>query len=98
MRWYTKANLEKGETIKMTDVVSEYPNANFREEYPIGHPKIYLLARGRPAALMLSYLIYVCIYMHVYIYTNNMIRTYVCVEKCAYGNNINRKKKIPIES
>ena len=42
MRWHHKANLDKGETIKMADVISEYPNANLREEYPIGHPTIYL--------------------------------------------------------
>ncbi|XP_026291679.2 uncharacterized protein LOC113216148 [Frankliniella occidentalis] len=42
MRWYHKANLEKGERINMADVVSEYPNANLRGKYPYGHPKIYL--------------------------------------------------------
>ena len=42
LRWYHKADLAKGETIKMADVVSEYPNANLRGKYPYGHPTIYL--------------------------------------------------------
>ena len=42
LRCYHKANLEKGEKIKMVDVVSEYPNANLRGRYPYGHPEIYL--------------------------------------------------------
>ncbi|XP_052129261.1 uncharacterized protein LOC127750809 [Frankliniella occidentalis] len=41
-KWYYKADLSKGEKIKLVDVVSEYPNANLRAEYPIGHPEIYL--------------------------------------------------------
>ncbi|KAK3926345.1 putative DNA polymerase [Frankliniella fusca] len=42
LKWYYKADLAKGEKIKMVDVVSEYPNANLRGEYPYGHPAIYL--------------------------------------------------------
>ena len=42
LRMHHKANLEAGETIKMVDVVSEYPNACLREAYPYGIPKIYL--------------------------------------------------------
>ena len=42
LRWYHKADLEKGEKIMMADVISEYPNANLRGEYPVGHPTIYL--------------------------------------------------------
>ena len=41
-RWYHKANLEKGEKIKFADVISEYPNANLRGSYPVGHPTIFL--------------------------------------------------------
>ncbi|XP_026288119.2 uncharacterized protein LOC113213310 [Frankliniella occidentalis] len=41
-RWCHKADLEKGERIKMADVTSEYPNANLRGRYPYGHPEIYL--------------------------------------------------------
>ena len=47
MRWYHKADLAKGERIKMVDVVSEYPNANLRGRYPHGHPEIFL--EGDPA-------------------------------------------------
>ena len=39
---YLKADLTKGEKIKMVDVVSEYPNANLRDRYPYGHPTIYV--------------------------------------------------------
>ncbi|KAK3910228.1 DNA polymerase [Frankliniella fusca] len=46
LRWYHKADLDRGEKIKMVDVVSEYPNANLRGDYPYGHPKIYL--EGNP--------------------------------------------------
>ncbi|KAK3932712.1 putative DNA polymerase [Frankliniella fusca] len=42
LKWYYKADLAKGEKIKMVDVVSEYPNANLRGEYPYGHPTLYL--------------------------------------------------------
>ena len=42
LRSYHKANLEAGETIKMVDVISEYPNACLREAYPCGHPKIFV--------------------------------------------------------
>jgi hypothetical protein len=42
LRSYVKADLNEGETIKMVDVVSEYPNANLRGRYPYGHPTIYL--------------------------------------------------------
>jgi len=42
LRWYHLADLKKGETIKMADVVSEYPNCNLRGKYPWGHPTIYL--------------------------------------------------------
>ena len=42
LRWYHKADLEKGEKIKMADVISEYPNANLRGKYPYGHPEIFL--------------------------------------------------------
>ncbi|XP_026289686.2 uncharacterized protein LOC113214526 [Frankliniella occidentalis] len=42
MRWYHKADLKNGEKIKMADVVSEYPNANLRGKYPVGHPSIFL--------------------------------------------------------
>lgn len=42
LRWYHKADLEKGEKIKMVDVISEYPNANLRGKYPYGHPTIYM--------------------------------------------------------
>jgi hypothetical protein len=42
LRSYIKADLSKGETIKMVDVVSEYPNANLRGSYPYGHPTIHL--------------------------------------------------------
>ncbi|KAK3920747.1 putative DNA polymerase [Frankliniella fusca] len=42
MKWYHKADIDNGETIKMVDVVSEYPNANLRGKYPYGHPHIYL--------------------------------------------------------
>ncbi|XP_026288125.2 uncharacterized protein LOC113213318 [Frankliniella occidentalis] len=42
LRWYYKADLKNGEKIKLVDVVSEYPNANLRGEYPIGHPDIHL--------------------------------------------------------
>ncbi|KAK3918067.1 putative DNA polymerase [Frankliniella fusca] len=42
LRWYHKADLDKGEKIKMVDVVSEYPNANLRAKYPVGHPEIFL--------------------------------------------------------
>ena len=42
LRWHHKADLSKGETIKMADVISEYPNANLRGMYPVGHPTIYL--------------------------------------------------------
>ncbi|KAK3929617.1 putative DNA polymerase [Frankliniella fusca] len=42
LRWYHKADLEKGEKIKMVDVVSKYPNANLRAKYPVGHPEIFL--------------------------------------------------------
>ena len=42
LRCYLKADLSKGEKIKMVDVVSEYPNANLRGMYPYGHPTIYL--------------------------------------------------------
>jgi len=42
LRWFHEADLAKGETIKMADVISEYPNANLRGEYPTGHPTIYL--------------------------------------------------------
>lgn len=41
-RWHHKANVSKGETIKFADVTSEYPNANMRGSYPVGHPTIYL--------------------------------------------------------
>ncbi|KAK3908165.1 putative DNA polymerase [Frankliniella fusca] len=46
MKWYHKADLANGETIKMVDVVSEYPNANLRGKYPVGHPAIFL--EGNP--------------------------------------------------
>jgi hypothetical protein len=39
---YHKADLDKGERIKMADVISEYPNANLRGKYPYGHPVIFL--------------------------------------------------------
>ncbi|KAK3925928.1 putative DNA polymerase [Frankliniella fusca] len=42
LRWYHKADLDKGEKIKMVDVVSEYSNANLRAKYPVGHPEIFL--------------------------------------------------------
>ncbi|KAK3925255.1 putative DNA polymerase [Frankliniella fusca] len=42
LRWYHKADVTKGEKIKMADVVSEYPNANLRGAYPFGHPKLFL--------------------------------------------------------
>ncbi|KAK3922095.1 putative DNA polymerase [Frankliniella fusca] len=42
LKWHYKADLAKGEKIKMVDVVSEYPNANLRGEYPYGHPTFYL--------------------------------------------------------
>ena len=42
LRSYVKANLKSGETVKMADVVSEYPNANLRGRYPFGHPEIFL--------------------------------------------------------
>ncbi|MBW0532615.1 hypothetical protein O181_072330 [Austropuccinia psidii MF-1] len=42
MRSFHQVDLSKGETIKMADVISEYPNANLRGEYPYGHPTIYL--------------------------------------------------------
>ena len=41
--WYHhKADLSKGEQIKMADVVSEYRNANLRGKYPYGHPTFFL--------------------------------------------------------
>ncbi|XP_052128682.1 uncharacterized protein LOC127750612 [Frankliniella occidentalis] len=46
MKWYYKADLAKGETIKMADVISEYPNANLRGKYVTGHPQIFL--EGNP--------------------------------------------------
>ncbi|KAK3919739.1 DNA polymerase [Frankliniella fusca] len=46
LRWYHKADLDRGEKIKMVDVVSEYPNANLRGDYPYGHRNIYL--EGNP--------------------------------------------------
>ncbi|KAK3924647.1 Callose synthase 1 [Frankliniella fusca] len=42
LKWYNKAELTKGEKIKMVDVISEYPNANLRGEFPYGHPQIFL--------------------------------------------------------
>ncbi|KAJ1528161.1 hypothetical protein ONE63_008074 [Megalurothrips usitatus] len=42
LRCYHKADVEKGEKIKMVDVTSEYPNANLRGEYCFGHPEIYM--------------------------------------------------------
>ncbi|KAK3911148.1 putative DNA polymerase [Frankliniella fusca] len=42
LKWYHKADLDKGEKIKMVDVISEYPNANLRGEFPYGHPQIFL--------------------------------------------------------
>ncbi|XP_034250240.1 uncharacterized protein LOC117650752 [Thrips palmi] len=42
LRWYHKADLDKGEKIKLYDVSSEYPNANLRSIYCLGHPTIYL--------------------------------------------------------
>ncbi|KAK3926595.1 putative DNA polymerase [Frankliniella fusca] len=42
LKWHYRADLAKGEKIKMVDVVSEYPNANLRGEYPYGHPTLYL--------------------------------------------------------
>ncbi|KAK3924463.1 putative DNA polymerase [Frankliniella fusca] len=42
LKWHYKADLAKGEKIKMADVISEYPNANLRGEYPNGHPTLYL--------------------------------------------------------
>lgn len=47
MRWFQKADLDRGETIKMADVTSEYPDAYLRGKFPIGHPTIYL--EGDPA-------------------------------------------------
>lgn len=32
----------EGETIKMADVISEYPSVNLRGNYPVGHPDIFL--------------------------------------------------------
>ncbi|KAK3922749.1 Ectoine dioxygenase [Frankliniella fusca] len=42
LKWYHKADLDKGEKIKMVDVISEYPNANLRGGFPCGHPQIFL--------------------------------------------------------
>ncbi|KAK3921482.1 Ectoine dioxygenase [Frankliniella fusca] len=42
LKWHYKADLTKGEKIKMVDVISEYPNANLRGEFPNGHPQIFL--------------------------------------------------------
>lgn len=42
LRWYHQADLNKGEKIKMVDVISEYPNANLRGKYPVGHPVLFL--------------------------------------------------------
>jgi len=42
LRMYHKADLAKGEKIKMADVISEYPNANLRGVYPYGHTAIFL--------------------------------------------------------
>ncbi|KAK3916521.1 putative DNA polymerase [Frankliniella fusca] len=42
MRCHHKADLEKGEKIKFVDVISEYPNANLRAEYPVGHPEVFV--------------------------------------------------------
>ncbi|XP_052128322.1 uncharacterized protein LOC127750509 [Frankliniella occidentalis] len=42
LKAYYKADLKKGEKIKLVDVVSEYPNANLRGKYPFGHPSIFL--------------------------------------------------------
>ncbi|KAK3929567.1 putative DNA polymerase [Frankliniella fusca] len=42
LKLYHKADLDKGEKIKMVDVISEYPNANLRGEFPHGHPQIFL--------------------------------------------------------
>ena len=42
LRYHHKADLSKGEKIKVVDVISEYPNANLRGMYAYGHPAIYL--------------------------------------------------------
>ena len=42
LRSYHKADLTKGEIIKMADVVSMYPSAQLRGAFPYGHPTIYL--------------------------------------------------------
>lgn len=42
LRWCHKADLAKGEKIKMVDIVSSYPNAYLRGSYPYGHPTIYM--------------------------------------------------------
>lgn len=42
LRTYVKPDLTKGEEIKFVDVTSQYPNANLRYAYPVGHPEIYL--------------------------------------------------------
>ncbi|XP_052130819.1 uncharacterized protein LOC127751379 [Frankliniella occidentalis] len=42
LRSYHKIDPKKGEKIMMVDVVSEYPNANLRAVYPVGHPTIHL--------------------------------------------------------
>ncbi|KAK3925572.1 putative DNA polymerase [Frankliniella fusca] len=42
MQWHCKADIAQGEKIKMVDVVSEYPSANLRGRYPVGHPTLYL--------------------------------------------------------
>lgn len=42
LRSCKKANLEKGECIKLFDICSEYPFANFKCAYVTGHPAVYL--------------------------------------------------------
>ncbi|KAK3924805.1 putative DNA polymerase [Frankliniella fusca] len=37
-----EADLSKGESIKLYDVISEYPSVQYHKWYPEGHPKIYL--------------------------------------------------------
>ncbi|XP_052131334.1 uncharacterized protein LOC127751597 [Frankliniella occidentalis] len=40
LKWHYQ--VKPGEKIKLVDVISEYPNANLRAEYPVGHPEIHL--------------------------------------------------------
>jgi len=42
IRWYHKADLDRGERIKFVDVISEYPSVNLSGKYSAGHPTIFL--------------------------------------------------------